>query len=194
MGKSGIISVIVIIVVMVGGVLFFGSSNSDTTPKESVPIGTVASTEAGSSSNSEPKISDFDKVPQFELEDNNGNTITPNDFPGKILVVNSWATWCPFCVNELPDFVELQDAFPDDIVVIAIDRAESKDISVGYIDNLGLTSDLVWLLDPGDSFYRSIGGFSMPETLFVDSDGNIRVHKRGPMDIREMTEKIESLL
>ena len=183
MGKLGIV-IIIIIVVAVGGIFVLGSGGDNTLPTE-VAQGRAENTEG---------TEQFNKVPQFAFEDNKGNEVTPNDFPGKILVVNSWATWCPFCVDELPDFVELQKNFADDIVVIAIDRAESRSTAVGYTDGLGVTDDLVWLLDPSDSFYRSIGGFSMPETLFVDSEGNIRIHKRGPMDIKEMTEKVTSIL
>jgi hypothetical protein len=52
----------------------------------------------------------------------------------------------------------------------------------------------VLLLDPADSFYQSIGGFSMSETVFVDKDGFIREHKRGPMDVQEMRERIQKIL
>jgi len=136
----------------------------------------------------------FDQAPSFSLVDYEGNTVTSDDFPGKVLVVNAWATWCPFCVDELPDFGELQEAFPDEIVVIAIDRAESLERARSFSDNLGVTDKMLFLLDPRDSFYRSIGGFSMPETIFVDSDGNIRIHKRGPMDFNEMKDRVESIL
>lgn len=50
------------------------------------------------------------------------------------------------------------------------------------------------LLDPNDSFYSAIGGFSMPETIFVDAQGNIVEHKRGFLRILEMQEKINNLL
>jgi len=136
----------------------------------------------------------YSTVPDFSLKDYEGNIVTPNDFPGKILVINSWAVWCPFCVDELPDFRELQEEFLDDIVVIAIDRDEPLKKTKAYTDAGGLTDTMIFLLDPGDSFYQSIGGFSMPETIFVDADGNIRVHKRGPMRLEEMREKVNSIL
>jgi len=131
-----------------------------------------------------------DKVPDFNLEDYSGNIVSLSDFTGKILVLNSWAAWCPFCVEELKDFALLQEEFGDEIVVIAIDRAESLETSKKFSDELGVTDKLVFLLDPRDSFYKSIGGFSMPETLFVDGEGNIRIHKRGPMKLNEMREKV----
>ena len=111
-----------------------------------------------------------DMVPEFSGEDFEGNIVSLSDFRGKPIVVNSWAVWCPFCIDELPEFARLQEEFEDEIVVIVIDRAESKEKQIPYLEDLEVAGKLVFLLDPGDSFYRSIGGFSMPETLFVDGE------------------------
>jgi len=125
--------------------------------------------------------------------DYDGNSVALADFAGKPLVVNSWAVWCPFCIKELPDFAALQKEFPE-VVVIAIDRAESLSTAKSYTDDLGITEDLVFLLDRKDSFYKSIGGFSMPETLFVDAEGVIQSHKRGIMDLNEMKRNVAKIL
>lgn len=134
-----------------------------------------------------------DKAPDFHLQDYNGKPVGLADFPGRPLVINAWAAWCPFCRKELVDFAAVQTEFGDKVVIIAIDRAESLETAKTYSDELGVTSNLIFLLDPGDSFYQSIGGFSMPETIFVDKNGNIVDHKRGPMEadeIRRRTQKI----
>ena len=134
-----------------------------------------------------------EKAPDFALQDYDGKTVRLTDFAGKPLVINSWAAWCPFCRKELVDFAAAQKEFGDDIAIIAIDRAESRETAKKYTDELGVTN-LIFLLDPSDSFYQSIGGFSMPETIFVDRDGNIAERKRGPMEIKEIREKIQKLL
>lgn len=136
----------------------------------------------------------YDKVPDFSLEDYDGNIVSLSDFEGKALIINSWAVWCPFCKAELSDFAKLQKEFADDIVVIAIDRQESLEKAKGFSDEIGVTDNMVFLLDPSDSFYKSIGAFTMPETIFVDKDGNIIVHKRGPMKLDEMREKTQFIL
>lgn len=177
--KNIIIGAIAVIVISIFGWLVF---STDTQEDGGVQTQVVQKEET------------FDTVPPFTLKDYNGNEVTQGDFDGKVLVLNSWATWCPFCVDELPAFEKLQATFPEEIIVIAIDRSESLTQVKSYSDDLGLSDKILFLLDPADSFYRSIGGFSMPETLFVDSDGNIRVHKRGPMTFEEMKDKIESIL
>jgi len=171
MTKITIAVIIILVVAVVGGFFLFSKDDLAGTEKEK-----------------------FDKAPDFTLKNYDGNEVSLSDFSGKIRVVNSWAVWCPFCVDELDDFGRLQEEFEDQIVVIAIDRAESREKTKKFTDELGITDMLILLLDPKDSFYRSIGGFSMPETLFIDEEGNIRIHKRGPMTFEEMKEKVESII
>jgi thiol-disulfide isomerase/thioredoxin len=170
-----LIAALIIIILVIGGLVIF-SGPSD------IREGAPATPE-----NLRP-------APDFSLEDFSGSTVSLGDFSGKPIVLNSWAVWCPFCRKELVDFAAVKDEFGEQIEIIAIDRAESLDKAKKYTDELGVTNDLIFLLDPDDSFYRSIGGFSMPETIFVDREGNIRIHKRGPMDVDEIREKIQAIL
>ena len=74
--------------------------------------------------------------------------------------------------------------------------------------NTYVSGDVKWIVDKDsdvksyynlysphyDSFYKSIGGFSMPETIFVSSNGDLLRHKRGPMKFEEMKEIINEIL
>lgn len=176
--KSFLVIVVLIGAVILGAVVF--SQNSGPASRSDAP-----GTEEGAS---------LGRAPSFTLSDYEGAQVSMSDFSGKIAVINSWAVWCPFCKDELEDFALLQEAFPDDIAVVAIDRAESKEKAKEFSDSIGVTDRMTFLLDPGDTFYTSIGGFSMPETIFVDRAGEIRIHKRGPIQFDEMRELVESLL
>lgn len=124
-----------------------------------------------------------------------GNRVDLRQYDGKVRVVNSWASWCPFCVTELPDFATVAAEYKDeDVVVLAINRKETPRLANQYIDTLSGVDDLIFVLDTSDSFYKAIGGFTMPETLFYDRAGNIAVHKRGFMEITEMRTHIETTL
>ena len=72
----------------------------------------------------------------------------------------------------MPDFVQLQEEFPE-IVVVGINRGEKKDVSIEYAEQLGIVDGMILLMDEKSSYYELIGGFSMPETLFVMEDGMI---------------------
>jgi len=135
-----------------------------------------------------------DVLQKFSVVDYVGNVIQSEDLVGTPLVLNAWATWCPFCIKELPDFVAAQSEFGDLVKIIAINRQESPDRSKRFINELGLDDQLIFLLDPDDNFYRSIGGYVMPETVFIDAGGKIIFRKRGPMQIEEIRQKIESIL
>lgn len=156
-------------------------------------VGSVESGETGEAASSEA-LSMLGMMPSFSLVDVEGNTVSSDDFVGKTLVVNAWATWCPFCVDELPDFATVAAEFGDEVTVIAINRRESQGEVEAFLEELAIGEGIVFLFDPSDSFYQSIGGFAMPETLFVDAAGEIRIHKRGPMELSEIREKAQAVL
>ncbi|MEK7614002.1 MAG: TlpA disulfide reductase family protein [Patescibacteria group bacterium] len=134
----------------------------------------------------EAEVTFFEQVAELSFVDYQGRDVSLETFRGRPLVINSWAAWCPFCREELPDFVRLQEELGDGLVVIAINRKEPRATSQTYTDGLGISDQIVFLLDETDTLYQMIGGFSMPETLFVDGEGNLVVHKRGFMDLEEM--------
>lgn len=133
-------------------------------------------------------------APAFSLKDYNGKTVSLADFAGQPILINSWAVWCPFCKRELVEFAKAQKEFEGQINIIAIDRAESLVTAKSFTDELDVTAGLIFLLDPKDSFYKSINGFAMPETIFVNGDGQIVFHKRGPMDLTEIRQRINNLI
>ena len=128
-------------------------------------------------------LTSADEIFKLQFQDYGNNSTSLSKYRGKPLVVNSWAAWCPFCKKELVDFATAQKEFKNRVVIIAIDRAESLAIAKKYSDELGVTNELIFLLDPSDSFYKSIGDFSMPETIFIDSNGAIVFPQPGPLAI-----------
>lgn len=133
-------------------------------------------------------------MPDVAFKDFDGNEVKLSDYSDKPLVVNLWAGWCPFCVKELSDFAVVQEEFMNEAVIVAVNRGESLEKAKELSDEVGITKELKFLLDSDDSFYRSIGGFAMPETIFVDGNGRVRFHKRGPMDKEEIRQRVEHLI
>ena len=186
MNSKILITAVIGIVVIGGGFVLFQQSSS--TP------GNV-SEDSGSKVIANGKNGGNERmVPDLSFEDYDGNTVSLRGFKGTPIVVNSWAVWCPFCLEELPAFAEVVNEFEGDVVVIAVDRAEPLSLAKEFSDKLGVTDDLLFVLDPSDSFYKAIGGFSMPETIFVDKEGVIQEHKRGPMDADEFRRRLQSIL
>ncbi len=124
-----------------------------------------------------------------------GEPISLTDYRGQVLVVNSWASWCPFCVRELPDLATVAQEYAEQgVTVLAINRSESAPQVKSYLRTVGNTDGVVIVLDEADAYYKFIGGFSMPETVFYDRAGNVIEHKRGFMSLDEMRTKLEAAL
>lgn len=138
-----------------------------------------------------------DTVPDLTLVDQDtGAPVALTSFKGTPAVINSWATWCPFCVQEIPDFEATQEKFQDKVSIVLVNRKEGKPSILSFLKKRGIPKDspLTFLLDAKDAYYRAIGGFSMPETLFVNPDGTVAFHKRGVMDLAEMQELTQKLI
>ena len=171
--NSKILIIGIIGIVVLSAIVFFVPKGGDGTPLSGVNV---------------------DAMFALSFQDSEGKSVSLADFKGKPLVVNSWAVWCPFCRKELSDFSAAQRELGDTVVIIAIDRAESLATTKKYTDEIGVTDSLVFWLDSKDTFYQAIGGFSMPETIFIDKDGVIQDHKRGPMEKEEIIQRIQAIL
>lgn len=134
-------------------------------------------------------------LPDLIVKSFDGQDIRLSSFQSTstIVLMNAWASWCPYCKDEFADFAKLQKELGERVRIVAINRAEPDETAKSYANALGLEG-IQFVLDPSDSFYQAIGGFSMPETVFVDHDGVIRDHRRGPMDFEEMRKRVENLL
>ena len=127
--------------------------------------------------------------------DLNGNPFTFDDFVGKIRVVNSWASWTPFSAQELRELEELARAFDQEqVVFVAVNRKESKEIAKSFLATLGDLKHVHFAIDVHDTFYASVGGYAMPETVIYDASGTIVFHKRGPVTKKEIEERVAEAL
>jgi peroxiredoxin len=114
-----------------------------------------------------------DKAPAFTFSDLRGRTVSPEDFRGRIVFLNIWATWCVTCTWEMPSMEALHRRYRDKglaMVAVSID-ALGKNVVVPYMKKLGLTFG--YLLDPRGTvkgLYRITG---VPETFIIDRQGKI---------------------
>ncbi|MEK7628640.1 MAG: TlpA disulfide reductase family protein [Patescibacteria group bacterium] len=134
-------------------------------------------------------------IPDVRLMDSGNQAVSLQDVLGnKPAVINAWASWCPYCTKELPDLVALQKEFGEDVKVIAINRAETHKSAIRYLEKIGAVGEITYLYDNNDEWYRAIGGYVMPETLFVDAMGKIIYHNRGPLNSEQLRERVRGLL
>ncbi len=126
--------------------------------------------------------------------DLDGNIIDLKKFKGKPLIINSWATWTPFSIQELGLLEKIKEQYGDAITVLAINRMENTGVIKSFLSTYGITGDVIMINDTTDNFYKVVGGYAMPETMFYTKDGVISTHKRGVMTEEELNEYVARIL
>jgi thiol-disulfide isomerase/thioredoxin len=110
-------------------------------------------------------------LPDTPLLTLTGETVTPSDFAGKVVVVNLWASWCGPCRRELPLLQEVALERPEVIFLFA-SQGESREQVAGYLKRRGL--ELEWvLLDIENELGRTFRSSGLPTTLFFDPHGEL---------------------
>ena len=111
------------------------------------------------------------EAPDFSLSDINGKQVSFSEFKGKVIILDFFASWCPPCRQEVPDFVELQKTYGKDglavVGVALVNLQEAKDFAGQF--NINYTV----LIDDGkvSNLYGPIR--SIPTTFIVDKTGKI---------------------
>jgi thiol-disulfide isomerase/thioredoxin len=122
------------------------------------------------------------KAPGFAATDVRTNRpVTLDDYRGKVVLVNIWATWCPPCRDEMPSMERLHKKFASTdfrIAAVSVDGdafypAEKKGPKeiMAFADQLGLTFDI--LHDQSGAIRGAYDIFGVPESFVIDRDGVI---------------------
>ena len=127
----------------------------------------------------------------FVLKDTTGKTQQLSNYKGKWVIVNYWATWCPPCLEEVPDLVTLYDSRKNkDVMVIGvvIDYKDAKEVAA-YVDDMLMSYPIVY----GDeSVTNQIGPADVLPTSFIyNPQGKLIKIKRGKVT-KEYLEKLFS--
>lgn len=107
-------------------------------------------------------------VPNFSLPALDGRTVSLDDFKGKVVLVNVWATWCAPCVKEFPSLKHLVELFKGEVVVLAITRDKDRDDIETFIKAFGgLPKDFIIVWDKDNLTQKILGTDALPETYII---------------------------
>jgi cytochrome c biogenesis protein CcmG/thiol:disulfide interchange protein DsbE len=119
-------------------------------------------------------------APNFTVQDSD-RKVALNDFHGKVVVLNFWATWCPPCVEEMPSLSQLQQRMKDKgVTVLAVSVDVSTDKYQSFISEHNL--HLLTVRDGNQQSNTLYGTFKFPETYIIDRNGVMRRKFIGGVD------------
>jgi thiol-disulfide isomerase/thioredoxin len=123
--------------------------------------------------------------PALDLVAPDGHRVHYVPPPGKVSVINVFATWCPPCQAESPAYATFAKAAASrGVAILGIDRAESAQKVETYRRTYGLT--FPYLIDEGDKTKDVLGARAMPVTIVVDARGIIRADVAGPVTVERL--------
>jgi cytochrome c biogenesis protein CcmG/thiol:disulfide interchange protein DsbE len=128
-------------------------------------------------------------APSVEMVGFGGETIALADYAGTPVVLNFWASWCPFCVAEMPDFEDVSNAHADQVVFVGVNLQDDAGAADGLAIETGVTYQLA--RDPQGVVYSAFGGIGMPTTVFIDADGVVRDVVTGQLSSEDLESKID---
>jgi len=121
--------------------------------------------------------------PDFSLPDVTGQMRNISEWDGKVIAINFWATWCPPCIREIPEFIELQHRYEEQglqFIGIALQRPEEV---TEFMREKGMNYPVLAgemaVIKIAESYGNDMG--VLPYTVIIDREGRIHYVKRGPL-------------
>lgn len=134
-------------------------------------------------------------APSFSLESLAGSQLEAFDQEQDFIFLNFWATWCPPCVDEMPDLQKFQDNHQDKIQVLAVNVTDVEK-SRTKVDNFVHDLDLEYpiLLDEESEIYDLYSIINMPTSFIIRTeDQQIMKRINGPLTYEQMEQELMNL-
>lgn len=132
-------------------------------------------------------------APKFALPDLNGRQVSLDQFKGRIVMLDFWATWCGPCRMTMPLLGNLEKEYRGTMTLLAVNLQEPRNIVREYVQKQNVNSQV--LLDENGSVGEVYGTESIPMQVLIDKEGIVRHIQIGfsPRMAAQLRSQIESI-
>lgn len=116
------------------------------------------------------------RLPELERD----GVVEYASYSDRPLVINFFASWCPFCIAEMPDFERVHALLGDRVTFLGVSQSDPRNASIDLVHETGITYDTA--IDERGDFFRAVGGQGMPTTILVRPGGEIAEIWVGPLN------------
>jgi len=133
-------------------------------------------------------------TPALKLNTLQGEAVDLEQYKGKLVMVQFWATYCTPCRIEMPSMNRLQGKLGDDFVILAVDMGEEAAEVQQFVDEV--KPEFTILMDEDGSALAAWKVFAAPATFIVNPAGKIQYTMFGATewDSEEMVAKLKGLM
>ena len=198
--KAGAVIAVIALVVVIAGAWFAYSALSPAASRAGSASASSAASQAGvaassSQANVGGKWSD-PALASLTVADANGDSVTlETAASGKPVVINVWATWCPYCIDEMQDFQALYNKYGDRVQFIMLDSANrSSEVAKAqdFVKEQGFTFPVFY--DLNWEVQRFFGVRGLPTTIVIDAGGEVVSSRSGRIVATSLDEVLVSLV
>lgn len=132
-------------------------------------------------------------APALTIIDLEGRPVSLQDYLGKVILVNNWATWCPPCKAEMPALQEYYEAHKDQgFMIVAIEAGDEPSSIKQFVDEYSLTFDV--LADPNMLALAVFRNDGLPNSYVIDREGVVRLAWTGAISLSMLETHLTPLL
>lgn len=129
---------------------------------------------------------------EFTYDDFDGTPMALSDLPDGPVVLNFFASWCPTCIAEMPDFETVYQNFAGEVNFLGLATQDRVENAVQLVEETGVTYQVG--NDQNGDVFALFGGLGMPTTVFLDADHVVTSVHTGVLDVDSLTDAINSEL
>ena len=184
---------ILITAVLLIPLIIYGCNRNTSNKVKSENDAPQSTTNSYSNSSDENYSFTNQQAPGFTLLDTKGKKIRLEDYRGKIVIIDFWATWCPPCRRGIPDLIKIQKEYKNKVAVIGIslDTDTKKDV-IPFIKNEGINYPVVYANQKVVEEYGNVE--AIPNSFVINKNGKIVNHHVGLTPKETYVSEINKLL